>query len=378
MPNRLGLLVNPVAGMGGRLGLHGTDGASCLAEARRRGATPVTPPRAKRALLRLLLADLELLTAPGAMGADVAAAAGIAAATLDLLIGPITTATDTGRVARMLADAGVALLLFAGGDGTAGDIVGAIGERVPVLGIPSGVKMRSGVFAPTPEAAGEIAARFLATGDLPVSTVEVLDAEDAGEGPGRPGGGAGSQFLGLAHVPRLHGALLPGPKVSNALASRASSEALCRAVAGELEPGTLYLFGPGSTTGQILGSLGLPSSPLGVDAVTDGVLVGEDLDEEGIIGLMERSARTRVVLGVIGGQGFLLGRGNQQLGPRALSRIRPEDLIIVSAAEKIIALDPPLLRVDVGDEAAFPWARGYLRVRVGPRRFMMMRVAGAA
>ena len=391
----LGLLVNPVAGMGGRVGLHGTDGPFRLAEARRRGATPVTGPRAARALQRIArrhLPDLAVLAPAGPMGAGLAAAAGLATRVLDLDVHAATEtgatetgatetdaidtgAADTERAARMLAEAGVDLVLFAGGDGTAGDIVRAVGSRTPVLGIPSGVKMRSGVFAPNPEAAGDLAAEFLAGNDRQVTTAEVLDLVELGQPSGEE---VAVVLIGQASVPRLGAGRLPGAKSSNFLASKALLEALCRSVAGELVPGTLYLFGPGSTTGRILEVLGVPGSPLGVDAVMDGALIGQDLSEEAIVALMGTFPATKLVLGVIGGQGFLLGRGNQQLGPRVLARLAPEDLVIVSAAEKLVALQPPLLRVDLGDDEPYSWANGYRRVRVGPNRFMIMRVSGAA
>jgi predicted polyphosphate/ATP-dependent NAD kinase len=380
----LGLLVNPVAGMGGRVGLHGTDGPLRQDEARRRGAAPVTAPRARRALQGLAGAHVAILAAPGAMGADLVPPGTAEVRTLALSIGTETTAADTQRTARMMADAGVALLLFAGGDGTAGDIVRAIGLRAPVLGIPSGVKMRSGVFAANPEAAGELAAEFLARPDRPVAladvvdVVDVVDASEGGAGPGMAGGPPVAELRGQACVPNVGGRRLPGPKSSSLLASDAMVDALCRAVARELAPGTLYLFGPGSTTGRILEVLGLPGSPLGIDAVVDGALVGADLAERAIVALLDRWPRAKLVLGVIGGQGFLLGRGNQQLGAAVLSRVGPDDLVIVSAADKLVALQPPVLRVDVGDESPFPWGTGYQKVRVGPNRFMMMRVAGAA
>jgi predicted polyphosphate/ATP-dependent NAD kinase len=377
----MGLLVNPVAGMGGRVGLHGTDGPGRLAEARRRGAVPVTALRARRALERLAGRQIVILAAPGPMGADVAAEAGGQVRTLEMHVGPETMAADTQRAARMLADAGAALVLFAGGDGTAADIVSVIGRSVPILGIPSGVKMRSGVFAASPEAAGDIAAEFLALTGQPVAAADVVDVVDAveggaeGEGPDRL---PSVELQGQASVPGLGAGRLPGPKSSSLFGSNTMVDAMCRAVAGELVPGTLYLFGPGSTTGRVLEVLGLPGSPLGVDAVRDGALVGADLGERAIVELMDRSPKTKLVLGVIGGQGFLLGRGNQQLGPAVLSRVAPEDVIIVSAPDKLVALQPPLLRIDVGDEASFAWAGGYQRVRIGPARFMMMRVSGAA
>ena len=373
----LGLLVNPVAGMGGRVGLHGTDGPRRLAEARRRGAVPVTAPRARRAVQRFAGRDLAILAAPGPMGADVATASGVPVQAVDLEIGPETTPADTEHAARLLADAGAALLLFAGGDGTAGDIINAVGRAVPILGIPSGVKMRSGVFAPSPEMAGDLAAEFIGRADRRVTTAEVLDAVEGG-GPEGLGGSVGVEFRGLASVPSLGADRLPGAKTSTLLASSAVLDAMCRAVAAELTPGTLYLFGPGTTTGMILGALGLPSSPLGIDAVKDGALVGTDVGEEAIIELMDQAPLTKLVLGVIGGQGFLLGRGNQQLSAAVLSRLGPDDLIIVSAPDKLVALQPPLLRIDVGDDVSFPWPAGYRRVRVGPSRFMMMRVSGAA
>ncbi len=373
----LGLLVNPVAGMGGRVGLHGTDGPLRLAEARRRGAGSVTGPRARRSLQRLAGRDVVVLTGPGPMGSDAVASGTLRVRPLELQVGAETTAADTQRAARMMADAGAALVLFAGGDGTAADIVRAIGQRVPILGIPSGVKMRSGVFAASPEAAGELAAEFLARADQPVTAADVVDVVEAG-GPEGTGGLPLVELRGQASVPSLGRGRLPGPKSSSVMGSEVMLDSLCRAVARELAPGTLYIFGPGSTTGRILGVMGLPSSPLGIDAVKDGALIGADLGEAAIVELMDQYPKTKLVLGVIGGQGFLLGRGNQQLGAAVLSRLAPEDLIIVSAADKLAGLQPPLLRVDVGDESAFDWATGFQRVRVGPNRFMMMRVSGSA
>ncbi len=278
----------------------------------------------------------------------------------------------------MLAAAGVDLLLFAGGDGTAADVVRGAGAAQPILGVPSGVKMRSGVFATGPEAAGELAADFLARRDRPVAGAEVLDAAGNGGEDSSSGGGLYSQLLALATVPALGLGRLAGAKAASSLGSRVELEAMCAAIAAELEPRTLYLFGPGSTTGLVLERLGLVATPLGVDAVRDRELVGSDLSEAQILALMEGSRAVRLVLGVVGGQGMLLGRGNQQLGPSVLGHLGPGDVCIVSSADKLLALDPPRLVVDAGDEAPLRWLEGYRRVRVGPARYLVMKVVPAA
>jgi predicted polyphosphate/ATP-dependent NAD kinase len=372
MAARIGLIVNPTAGAGGRVGLHGTDGRERFAEAVRRGGAPASTPRAARALRRLAAStEVAMLAAPGVMGADVAAACGITAQVLDQALpaeGP-TTAADTRAAARLLAAAGVDLLVFAGGDGTAREIIEAIGTALPVVGIPGGVKMRSGVFGTSPEAAADLVADYLSRADRPWAEAEILDAADDG---------LSTEFYAVAAVPGASGSRLAGPKSFGFAGSPAELAALSGSVAADLEPGTLYLFGPGSTTARVLRQLGLDGTALGIDAVLDGQLIGTDLTEQAIAALMDRVPATRLVLGVIGGQGFLLGRGNQQLGPAVLARLRPDDLMIIATAAKLAALSPPRLLIDAGDDVAFGGLCGYHRVRTGPRRYMMMHVATAA
>jgi predicted polyphosphate/ATP-dependent NAD kinase len=365
------LIVNPVAGAGGRVGLHGTDGAQRYAEAIRRGGQAVAPLRAARALRRMRLPrSAWMLAAPGVMGADLATSAGLEVTPLDMPLpaGRPTTPADTVTATRLLAAAGVELLVFVGGDGTARDIAGVLPPELPVVGIPAGVKMRSGVFGLSPEAAADLVSDFAAGAGRPLGEAEILDAA---------GDGLHTEFHAMVAVPGASGRLA-APKSFTAAGSAAELDALCAATARDLAPGTLYLFGPGSTTAGVLGHLGLHATALGVDAVRDGELIGADLSEQQILALMDAAPATRLVLGVIGGQGFLLGRGNQQLGAAVLSRLGPGDLIIVATAAKLAALDPPRLLIDCGDDAAFGGLCGYHRVRTGPSRYMMMQVATAA
>lgn len=379
----VGVVVNPIAGMGGRVGLHGTDGA-VLAEAIAARAQPVAAGRAGRALSRLqaLLPNLSVVTADGPMGADLIPDSWREAGwRVEVVSNPgagATSAADTRAAVAALIDRGARLVLFAGGDGTARDVVaGASGcvsvddgsvddgpvarAAVPVLGIPCGVKMHSGVFATGPEAAGEAAARYLIRpGQL--GRAEVVDADESG-----------TRVFALAHVPRLTGAL-QAAKATTVDTSDGDLITLGRAIAAEMLPGRLYLLGPGSTVARVGEALGLSTSVVGVDAVVDGVPVACDAGEGELLALLAAHPESSLVLGVVGGQGFLFGRGNQQLSPAVLRAIGVDNIEIIAAAGKIAALAPPVLRIDVDDERVSEQLTGFRRVRTSRRRSTVLRV----
>jgi predicted polyphosphate/ATP-dependent NAD kinase len=371
MRPRLGIIVNPLAGIGGAVALKGSDGDETVAAARTRGAVPRAPARAARALRALADASgsLELLAAPGIMGADLATVAGFAVTVTGPALPSVTSAADTKAAATTMRDAGVELLLFAGGDGTARDITEAIGSDTPMLGIPAGVKMHSGVFARSPEAAAQASARFLGRGPR-VRMADIADVDERAARDGR----VSSILYGSARVPDV-----PQLILSSKAASRkhpgAAVEALCRQLAAALEPGCLYLIGPGSTTALVTDALGDEGTLLGVDAVIHGHVVQRDLTEAQILALMDGVERTRLIVGLVGGQGALFGRGNHQLGPRVLRRIAREQITILSAADKLLALDPATLWVDTGDRQLDAQLSGYVRVDVGPRQQIVMKIS---
>jgi len=371
---RLGLIVNPIAGMGGRVGLKGTDGADVVAQARRLGAEPHAAERADRALTRLeqRSADVHLVAAAGAMGDDVAAEHGLVREALESRrrSNEATTAEDTREAAADLVRRGVELILFAGGDGTARDIHDVVGENVPILGVPTGVKMHSGVFASTPEAAGDVAASFVAAPQHgPVRVAEIVDIDENAVRAGT----ISTRFYGAALVPddRLR---VPGVKLSTAPSDEVALEAVCAAVADSLDPRRIYVLGPGTTTRRVLRHLGLRKTLLGVDAVQAGRLVGSDLGESELLKLIGDEPAT-VVLGVVGGQGALLGRGNQQISPAVLRRVGAENIEVIAGLRKLLELEPPVLHVDTGDPELDRLLCGYRRVHVAPRRTLVYRVA---
>lgn len=370
MPPCLGLIVNPIAGLGGRAALKGSDDPELVAKARDEGAVPLSPARAEDALRAIGFAggELELVTAPGEMGEREARDCGLAPAVAGS-VGEATTGEDTRRIAAELVERGIDLLLFAGGDGTAVDVLAAVGGRVPVLGIPAGVKMHSAVFAVNPRAAGEVAARFVNGSNRRTVEAEVMDVdEDA-----LRAGTVSARLHGYLTVP-AEPSRVQGGKARSGAGEQASQEAIARFVADEIMAERLLLIGPGTTTAALLRTLGLEKTLLGVDVVRAGQLVAADADERRLLGLVENGPAL-VVVTPIGGQGFLFGRGNQQLSARVIERVGTENVVILATETKLAALSGRPLLVDTGDEALDTALSGYRRVVTGYGREVVYRVA---
>ncbi len=356
----LGLVVNPVAGVGGPAGLAGSDGADVQAAAAHRGATPRAGERAALALGALSPGTV-VLTAAGAMGADAVVAAGLEPRVV-YVPGAAgeggTTAADTTAAVRALVEAGATLVLFAGGDGTARDVVAAGMPHVAAFGVPAGVKMYSPVFAVSPRAAGAVAAAWL-DGGLPVQPREVLDVDEAA--------------LRRARVePQLHGQLTVPYRAGRTQARKAATPAsehaaivaAARGAASALRPDIRYLLGPGGTMAELAAALGVEKTPLGVDVVLDGRVVRRAASESELLDEVSRGP-AKAVVSIIGGQGFLLGRGNQQLSSRVLRALGPDPLIVIAPESKLIELQGRPLLVDTGDPATDASLAGFVRVVTG-------------
>ena len=372
MEYRLGLIVNPIAGMGGSVGLKGTDGG-LAAVARKLGVSPVASERARKALSQLsgFGASLTVLTCAGEMGADAAAIAGLQPRVLATAADRDTIAADTRAGAIAIADSDADLLLFVGGDGTARDVLEAVDRRVPVLGVPSGVKMHSAVFAATARAAGEIAARFLRARDRKslLGDAEILDRDANGTGEASP------RLYGIMRTPRS-GFLVPGAKASSAVSEQAALEAAIARVVARMDDSRISLLGPGTTMQLAKRQIGFEGTLLGIDAVQHGSCLATDIGEREILRLLGRYARGRIVVSVVGGQGFLFGRGNQQLSATVIRRVGKANIDIVSSLEKLTALPWGCLLVDTGDEALDEELAGHLPVLVSGNRTAMMPIRG--
>lgn len=385
-PPRLGLLVNPLAGLGGAVGLKGSDGDATVERALALGAVPHASERAIAALVRLAerwppgIPLPELHVGPGPMGENAARAAGLPARVVGEPNrgdgtgrdgGRRTDAAETRRIAGLLAGAAVELLLVAGGDGTARDLAAAVPATLPVLGIPAGVKIQSGVFATSPRAAGELAAAFLAAPPERRRTGrgELLDLDEEAYRTG-------------AVAPRLYGELtvpaedrrVQARKEPSPLSERAAAGAIADEVAAGLRPGDRCVLGPGSTVAALAERLGVAPTLVGVDVVEiapDGAarLIAADAGQRELLPLVTGGARATLVVTPIGGQGFILGRGNQQLGPAivraVLERSGRDGLVVLATPAKLAALRGRPLLVDSGDPALDAELAGHVRVVTG-------------
>ena len=339
----LGLIINPLAGLGGTVALKGSDGVAEQALAL--GAEPRAAMRTRQALefLLPLVERIEFLTFPGPMGADLLAQMGFVHRVLGDSHSGLTSAADTQAAMQQLQAAGCALILFAGGDGTARDVCAVVREGQPVLGIPAGVKIHSGVYAISPRAAGELARQLLEGGLVRLTSGEVRDLDECALREGR----VAARWYGELTVPE------PGQYMQHVKQAGMESEEL---VLGDLadwlhdswEANVRYVFGPGSTLHGLAQNLGLETTLLGVDVIENGQVIGRDLSENQLFDLVDGHPAWLLVT-AIGGQGHIIGRGNQQISPRVLRSIGLERLRVVATKRKLGTLEGRPLLVDSGD-----------------------------
>ncbi len=368
---KLGLSVNPIAGMGGRVGLKGTDGEAILRRAIELGAKPWARERAEQALRPLLpLRDrIELVTCPSPMGEGIARAVGFSPRVLEVSVGETTSAKDTKRFAMNMQSEKVDLLLFAGGDGTARDICRAVGTSVVCLGIPAGVKIHSGVFASHPVRAGELAAKFLRSSARRTVEAEVMDVDEEKLRQEI----VSARLYGYLKIPHIE-RFLQRTKAASTANEKYSQEAIAAEVIDNMSDEYFYLIGPGSTTSCILQILGVDYSLLGIDLIHRKKLLGKDLNEAQIL---EKIAgkKIKLILTPIGGQGFLLGRGNQQFSPEVIRQIGKDNIGVVATKQKIHSLKGRPLQVDTGDEALDRELAGYYRIITGFREAIIYKAS---
>ena len=358
--------MNPIAGMGGSVGLKGTDGEMCRIAAEL-GAKPVAPARTREFLTYLKhVKNMQLLVAPGSMGQVYTNGLDVDA----LVVGSIgheTSAEDTKRIAASMLEKGMDLLAFVGGDGTARNIYDALGLKCPVVGIPSGVKVYSSVFGLSARAAAAMVDAFIEGTEL--NEEEVLDIDEDAFRQGV----LDAKLHGYLLVPNVKQFLQAGKEASSLGASNIESQKeIGEYVAESLDDEILYLLGPGTTVKAIATAIGIEKTLLGVDALLSGELVATDLNETDILQLLQQHSNSVIIVTPLGGNGFLFGRGNRQFTPEVIRQIGREHIMVVATQDKLRPLK--CLRVDTGDYALDQELAGPIDVVIGYKYSKVMRI----
>lgn len=358
---RIGLIVNPIAGMGGRVGLKGTDGQEVYRQAIEKGAKPEAATKAARALEPLLdiESDFEIITCNDDMGEDTLKLCGLKASKIiDVVDCDMSEPIDTMKAVIEMNRIGIDLLVFAGGDGTARNIHSVNYGNTICIGIPAGVKIQSSAFARTPREAGAVIYDFIKGKINRIKEAEVVDLDETlyRQGVVAP------KLFGSLLVPDVSGRMQP-KKFRSASSDISDQMSIASEIVGNIGD-ELVLVGPGSTTQAIMKKLGLESTLIGVDAIKNGVLIGKDLDETEIFELIANE-RVKLILTPIGGQGFLLGRGNQQISPEIIRQVGKGNLVVVATKQKLNSLIERKLWVDTGDLELDEILKGYVRVTTG-------------
>jgi predicted polyphosphate/ATP-dependent NAD kinase len=365
---RLGLVINPVAGVGGAVALKGSDGV--VEQALALGAVPQAQNKTALALEQLLpLKDqLQILTVAGAMGADLLASLGFNFQICYTPGSSHTSAADTEQAAAAIAEQGVDLLLFAGGDGTARNICAAVGERSTVLGVPAGCKIHSGVYAISPSAAGKVIAQLVKGELVTLTEAAVMDIDETAFRQGI----VRAKRFGEMRIPselRYIQSVKNGGKESEELVL----DDLAAYIVSSMEDDVRYVMGSGSTVAAVMKELGLPNTLLGVDVVENGELIASDVTATELLALVQ-DYPSKLVITLIGGQGHVFGRGNQQLSPAVIRAVGRDNICLVATKTKLQQLAGRPLLADTGDTSLDQQLQGLIPVLVGYNDYVMYRL----
>lgn len=374
---RLGLIINPLAGIGGRVALKGSDGDATVKKAQQLGAKPLAQSRVRAALeeIQTYRDQIKIYTAAHDMGEFIARDLGFDVEVVADNINGATTAADTENTVKKLIQKGIDLLLFAGGDGTARNVYHALQEihqdhSITLIGIPAGCKIHSSVYAVTPRHAGELLALIIRGRPLALKEAQVMDIDE-------------EAFRHDVVKARRYGQLMVPAEnhyMQNMKEGGIEHEELilqdiAAYIVETMEDDSVYFIGSGTTPKAVMDELGLESTLLGIDAVQNRQLLAKDMNEQQIKALLAEHPNAKMILTIIGGQGHLFGRGNQQFSPDVIRAIGKDNVIVIATPDKLHALGGRPIRVDTGDETLNENLCGMIQVITGYEQQTLYRIA---
>lgn len=395
---KIGFLINPIAGLGGQAGMKGSDRIEGRRTAAGLGYTKTAGARAYECIKQIREEEGFRMIAPeGEMGGDALAMANIPyeklrtgreitdkgitdreitdvetvdreVAGVKTAAAGITTRKDTLRYAKILKERGIDLLVFCGGDGTARDIYEAVGSHVPVLAVPAGVKMYSACYAVSPYQAGSLLRDFIRGRKMSFDYREIMDIDE-------------EDLDNLSVSPVLYGflqSLNDGIRIQKAKevcgGNISERENLAEYIFSAMEDDTLYIIGPGGTTYCLKERLEGEGTLRGVDVARGRRIILKDADERGIFRLLEEGMPAKIIVTCIGGNGFLFGRGNQQISPRIIRKVTKENLILAVTKEKLLSLRSAPMLADTGEKETDRYLCGYYKIGVSHYESVLYKV----
>lgn len=366
---KVGLIVNPIAGMGGKVGLKGTDGLKILEKARELGAKKESGNKTKLALEKLIPIKEKIIfiTCNDEMGEKYCKELGFNLEVVYNYLGE-SKKEDSEKALKKIMDKGVEIILFVGGDGTARDVYTSIGEKPVVLGIPAGVKIYSPVYGNTPEQSGLTALSYLNEEIRRTREVEVVDIDEEAYREDI----FKTELFGYLNIPDNR-KYTQNKKAPTPLTEKASQKAIALNIIDKMERDVIYIIGPGTTTREIMNGLALPYSLLGVDLVRNKKIIKKDLSEVEILNII-KNQKSKLIITPTGGQGYLLGRGNQQISDRVLKEVGKNNIIIIATQSKIIELRNKPLLIDTGNVKVNKEFAGYYKIKIGYEKYIMHKV----
>jgi predicted polyphosphate/ATP-dependent NAD kinase len=372
-PFKLGFIINPIAGIGGSVALKGSDGMAMHALAL--GAKPKANARARLALEVLLpyKDDIVVYTANDQMGEQCARDLGFKVEVVYQAKHQHTHSDDSQLTAQALLAQGVDIILFAGGDGTARDLANIVAseddyQQVPVLGIPAGCKIHSGVYAITPKAAGRIIELMVTKELVTLTTGDVMDID---ENLFRQGIVKAKRYTEMQIPSELHyvQAVKSGGKESDEFVLQDIAANVIEEMNDHDD--RQFIIGSGSTTAFLMSELALDNTLLGVDIVSEQALMASDVTEAELYqAIVDYQGLSKLVITLIGGQGHVFGRGNQQLSPRIIRTIlaqpgHRDNIMIIATKTKLTELGNKPLISDTGDSELDQELAGFMSITTG-------------
>ena len=227
--------------------------------------------------------------------------------------------------------------------------------------------MHSGVFAVNPKIISTLVYGY-AFEDFPTRDAEIMDIDEEAYRKGE----LNVKLFGYAETPYREMLVQSSNQVYQLPGESESKEAIAKYVLELMEDDVVYIMGAGSTVKAVGGALGIDKTILGVDLVKSGKIIQKDASESEILSSL--GEKNKIIISIIGSQGFIFGRGTQQISSEVIKKVGKDNIMIIATPYKL--LHTPELLVDTNDEVLDQELEGYVKVISGYHEMTMRKIVG--